>query len=216
MKYAASSYHHSGMHLGGYFPPSGYPQGDAGLKGVRPNGDRLFAVGLEPQGGSYPGNQTHLDTYANWVDMPGAAFNGQYYGRQFLPDLNVPIGAGAWHCLEVMLKMNRTANGHDGEYALWVNGTLQRHFRPGTPNGQFDSSGTWVETLGGPHSGGQWRDVPTYGIHWVKLQNYDDMGTADNMLVEDLVIATSYIGPLHAGAVDTLASATPTNLQVAP
>lgn len=204
--------------LGGYYPPTSYPQGDAGLKGIRPNGDRLIVMQIEPNGGSYPStNMTHIGTYANWIDMQGTAIGGYWWGRDLLVSEAPPIQPGIWQCVEVMMKMNSTASSYDGELALWINGTLVQHFYPGAPVGQYGAvSGNWTTGTGLSFPGFQWRDVLTYGLNWVKLQNYDDQVPADNILVDDLVVATQYIGPLNKSGADTTPPAPPSGLRILP
>src|SRR6267378_969880 len=70
VKYLGDVSHHAGAYMGGYFPPSSFPQGDAGLKGVRPNGEKLFISAFEQMGnqGTVLPN-THLGSYNNWIDM---------------------------------------------------------------------------------------------------------------------------------------------------
>ena len=53
VKFGGNGFHHTGGYIGGYSPPTNWPQGDAGLKGKRANGDRLFAIGFEERDGKY-------------------------------------------------------------------------------------------------------------------------------------------------------------------
>lgn len=214
VKYLGNVSHHAGGYMGGYSPPSSWPQGDAGLKGVRSNGDRLFISALEQQG-SPDGIQpmTRLDTYNNFVGMQGPAFNGLYYGRNYLLTENVPLKVGQWQCVEMRVKMNTTATGHDGELQIWINGTQVQNFIPGSPVGAYDASGNWRTGTGSGFPGLQWRDILTYGINWIKLQNYSDVGTPYDVLFDDLVVATKPIGPITTSGVGTVPPA-PTNLQI--
>lgn len=197
VKYEAGDYHHTGGIMGGYYPRTDWPQGDAGIKGVRSDGSKMIAVSLETAGAP----NSRLDTYMNWVDMSGPALNGQYYGRNFLSDLNIPIKPGTWQCLEFMIKMNSDPALHDGELSIWVDGVLAAQFRPGSPIGYFDAAGNWrMDPTGTPFPGFLWRDTLSYGLNWFKIQNYDDVAPATNVLYDDLVIATQYIGPINSGA----------------
>ena len=219
IKYAGSDYHHSGGYLGGYWPRSAWPMGDAGLKGVRSNGSRLMNIGVETQGGANETvADTRMDTYMNWVDMAGQEIGGGWWGRNFLRDLNIPIKSGVWQCIELMVKMNSAATSHDGELAIWIDGSLKAHFRPGAPNGQFNSfSGNWeMNPSGAAFEGFQWRDILDYGLNWIKIQNYDPSGTPTDLLIDDLVVATSYIGPLNGSPLDASSPAAPTNLRIVP
>lgn len=212
VKYLAGDYHHTGAIMGGYFPRTDWPQGDAGLKGVRGDGSKLFAVGMESMGTP----NTRLDTYMNWVDMPGGPYNGQYYGRNFLSDLNLPMKPGTWQCVEFMIKMNSAPSAHDGGLAVWVDGVLKADFHAGSPLGYTDSLGNWhFAANGAPFGGFQWRDTLSYGINWFKIQNYDDDGSANNVLYDDLILATEYIGPINSGApvADKIPPAKPKSLR---
>ncbi len=211
VKYLGDVSHHAGAYIGGYSPPSSFPQGDAGLKGVRPNGDKLFISAFEQTGGQGTGQpNTRLDAYNSWIDMQGPSFGGLFFGRSMLVTENVPLNTNNWQCIEMRVKMNTTVAGHDGELQLWINDTSIQNFVPGFPVGAYDSVGNWVSGVGSGFPGLQWRDVLTYGINWIKLQNYSDVGTPYDVLFDDLVVATSRIGCINAGL------PAPTNLRVLP
>ena len=216
VKYLGNVSHHSGGYIGGYYPATNYPQGDAGLKGVRPNGDKLFISGFEQIGNqSTGGPNTRLGTYNNWVDMQGAAFQGQYYGRDLLVIENTPLQVNTWQCVEMRVKMNTTSGGHEGELQLWINDTQIQNFIPGSPVGAYDASGNWITGSGSGFPGLQWRDALVYGANWIKIQNYSDVGTPYDVLYDDLVVATSRIGCINTGSAVTTPPA-PTNLRVLP
>lgn len=217
VKYLGNVSHHAGAYMGGYSPPSSFPQGDAGLKGVRPNGDRLFISAFE-QSGTPDAIQpeTHLGTYNNWVDMQGPAFGGLYFGRDMLVTENSPLQVGAWQCVEMRIKMNTTQTGHEGELQLWVNDTSIQNLIPGSPTGTYNAVGNWMTGSGSGFPGLQWRDVLTYGVNWIKLQNYSEAGTPYDVLFDDLVVATSRIGCINSGSVDIVPPAAPTNLIILP
>ena len=186
VKYEGTEYHHTGAMIGGYDPPTDWPQGDAGLKGIRPNGDRLVVVSLETQ-------SNRLDTYNNWIDMQGATYQGQYYGRNMLQDVNLAVPS-QWTCVEMMVSLNSPANGYNGELAAWINGNEAAYFRPGTPTGYWDGSGNWRMRSDSPAFGGfRWRDTTSLGLNWVKLQNYD---ATPRVWFDDLVVATERVGCL--------------------
>lgn len=218
VKYLGNVSHHAGAYMGGYSPPSSFPQGDAGLKGVRANGDKLFIASLEQQGS--PDSiqpMSRLDTYMNWVDMQGpACCGGLYFGRNYLVTENVPLNVNSWQCVEMRMKLNTTAGGHQGELQFWVNDASIQNFIPGAPVGTHNSAGGWVTGSGAGFSGFQWRDVLTYGVNWIKLQNYSDVGTPYDVLFDDLVVATSRIGCINSGSVDIVPPAAPTNLIILP
>ena len=70
--------HHFGTNIGGYNPPTPWPQGGAGL---RPGGDKTFTVGVEPFGDRWV-----WDYYTYWCDMRGSPPNGQTWGNSFIRD----------------------------------------------------------------------------------------------------------------------------------
>lgn len=191
VQYGGTVFHHTGGYIGGYWPASNWPLGDAGLKGVRSNGDRLINIGFEEQG------DDRLDFYANWIDMKGLPYQGQYYGRNFVRDLALPIPFMEWRAIEIRVELNSAGTTSDGELALWVDGELQVHFHPGSPRGYWDTAGAWRMDPSSPgFEGFLWRDVLSYGLNWVKLQNYD---AAPDVWFDDVVVATRYIGPLNTG-----------------
>lgn len=149
IKYLGTDYHHSGGSLGGYSDRTAWPQGDAGLKGVRPSGEKLINISFETQG---TGAGSRLDTYMNWVDMQGQMIGGGWWGRNMLSSLAIPVRPNQWQCVELMVKMNSAPNLHDGELAIWLDGALIAHFQPGSPIGLYDSfSGNWImDPLGSP------------------------------------------------------------------
>ncbi len=66
--------HHFGTNVGGYNPPTPWPQGGAGL---RPSGQKTFTVGIEPFGRSWV-----WDYYTYWCEMRQSA-EGADLGQQF-------------------------------------------------------------------------------------------------------------------------------------
>ncbi len=215
MKYSGTDYHHTGGFLGGYYPRTSYPMGDAGLKGIRPDGSRFFAFAFETQG---TGQSSWIDTYLNWIDMAGQEIAGGWWGRNMTRDLNIPVRPNVWQCIELMIKMNSKTNVKDGELAIWVDGVQKVHFKPGAPNGKYNSSsGNWeMNSSEPPFPGFLWRDILSYGVNWIKIQNYDDTGTATDMLVDDLVVAKKYIGPINTGSIGPapLVPKSPKNLRI--
>ena len=186
VKYEGTQYHHAGALIGGYYPPTSWPQGDAGLKGIRPNGDRLLVVDFE----AFP---DRLDFYNNWIDMQGATYQGQYYGRTMVEDMRVPVPS-QWTCIEMMVTLNTPATASNGELALWVNGNQVAHFRPGTPSGHWDGIGNWQMNATSPaFTGFRWRDTTSLGLNWVRIMNYD---ATPRVWFDDVVVATERIGCL--------------------
>ena len=194
VKFGGNGFHHTGGYIGGYDPLTNWPQGDAGLKGKRANGDRLFVIGFEERDGKY------LDFYNNWIDMPGSSWQSMYYGRSLLKTESIPLIPDQWYCVELMVEVNSAPDVRDGELALWIDGKPIIHFRPGDPKGFWDRSGGWhTDTNSLPFKGFLWRDTLSYGINWIKIQNYD---AKPDVWFDDLVVATRYIGPINTRARD--------------
>jgi hypothetical protein len=186
VKYEGTEYHHTGAMIGGYDPPTSWPQGDAGLKGVRANGDRLLVVSFETQ-------SNRLDFYNNWIDMQGPTYQGLYFGRNLIQDLDVAV-PNQWTCVELMVSVNTPASASNGELTVWIDGDEVTSFRPGTPNGYWDGAGHWRMRSGSPaFTGFRWRDTTSLGLNWVKLQNYD---ATPRVWFDDIVVATERIGCL--------------------
>ena len=193
VKFEGGTYHHSGAVIGGYDPLTSYPQGDAGLKGVRPNGDKLLDVSFEAVGDA----SHRIDYYNNWIDMQGFAYQGQYYGRNLLQDLNIAVPT-QWACIEVMVTLNTPATANNGELVTWINDAEVANFRPGPPNGYWDSAGNWRMSSSSPPFGGfRWRDNTSLGLNWVKVQSYD---AAPKVWFDDVIVATQRVGCNGQGA----------------
>ena len=65
------------------------------------------------------------------------------------------------------------------------------------PKGFWDSSGAWhTDVDSPPFEGSLWQDALSYGINWIKIQNYDAKPDA---WFDDLVLATEYVGPINIG-----------------
>jgi hypothetical protein len=90
-----------------------------------------------------------LDFYNNWIDMQGATYQGEYYGRQMVQDLYVSV-PNQWTCVEIMVSLNTPASAYNGELALWIDGNEVAYFRPGTPTGYWDGAGDWRTRSGSP------------------------------------------------------------------
>ena len=147
VKYEGTDYHHTGGMIGGYEPPTSYPQGDAGLKGIRPNGDRLLDVNFE--------SQSNID----WISTTTGSTcrvptnQGLYYGRNLIQDLKSPV-PNQWTCVELMVSLNTPATASNGELIVWINGAEVANFRPGAPNGYWDTLGNWRMRASSPAFGG--------------------------------------------------------------
>ncbi len=202
---------HHFFHVGGYHPPTPWPQGGAG---ERPQGDERFSTGVEPFG-----NAWRWDYYRYWMDMRGSPPRGQTWGNSFIHDRPVAAEKGRWTCLELMMKMNDVGKSN-GEMALWIDGNLVSHLGEGFPKGKwiFDKfipgeggeSVRWSDPKAGPDrfqvpadgqpfDGFRWRKDEKLKINFLWVLLYITKAPRDHeskIWFDDIVVAREYIGPL--------------------
>ncbi len=183
-------YHHTGMWLGGFNPPSQWPQGTAG---IRPNGADFFHTGFEPMNGTLG-----LDHYAQWPSMDCFMEPGGCWGNVFNRGAEPVVPSAAWSCVELLMKMN-TPGSSDGELAVWIGGALVQHLLPGSPSFNRLGNGVWEPDPGGtPFPGFDWRSTPDLGMNFIWLNFYvDDAPSA--MSWDQVVVATERVGCLAGG-----------------
>lgn len=201
-----AGYIHHFVHLGGYNPPTNYPQGGAG---ERPRGDDRITVGIEPWGDygrhSPPGV---WNFYAYWHEMKRSA-DGRYWGNSIQPEVPAVAPRGRWQCVEVMLKLNSAPEKRDGELALWLDGKLVMHVRRGTPRGEWTGMGFRVLKSGGePFEGFSFRTDEKLKANFFWLLHYvtEDAVRRNKVaspspvcrvLFDDIVVSTAYVGPVR-------------------
>ncbi len=203
---------HHFFHVGGYSPPTPWPQGGAG---ERPRGDERITCGIEPFGESWTWNY-----YAYWMEMRGSPPRGQTWGNCFIAENQPPCPRGEWQCLEVMIKLNTPATERNGEIALWKDGKLVSHLGPGYPRGKwtFDrfligqggEGIRWVDEKGDretfevaeggePFEGFRWRSTEDLKLNFLWVLFYITRapeGHVSQVWFDDIVVAKEYIGPL--------------------
>ena len=183
-----SDYHHTGMWLGGFNPPTQWPQGTAGIK---PNGSDFFHNALEPQGGGL-----ELDQYAQWPGMDCWQPTPSCYGNNLMRGARPTVASGRWTCFELMLKLN-TPGQSDGEFAVWIEDALVQHLREGAPNMDRMGAGWWgPDPEGDPFPGFNWRNTADLGFNWIWLDFYVDSGPS-SMSWDQVVVAKERIGCMH-------------------
>ncbi|MEA1897535.1 MAG: hypothetical protein U9N53_07710 [Bacteroidota bacterium] len=184
-----SSVHHF-VHMGGYNPPTTWPQGGAGVK---PTGKERFTTGIEPIGDNWS-----WDFYSYWMHMRGCARPGYFWGNIFNPQNPAPINLDEWICVEFMMKINDPVDTYTGEQAFWINGEKIHHLGGDFPDGYW----IWDKFI--PHSdslpfeGFQWRNDEKLKLNFFWLLYYMTdgvMGKSDTIWFDDIVISTDYIGP---------------------
>jgi len=163
-------------------PPTPWPKGGAGLK---PDGAKKFTTELGPwgrEGKVPPPGILHFYSYWHEIQPDG---RGDYWGKSFEEDKQDPIQPGRWYCLEMMLRANSKPELADGEHAFWVDGKKIAEFK-----------------------GIRWRTIDALKVNTFWLNYYiTEFAAASNhdtatdrvneVWVDDLVIATEYIGPIE-------------------
>jgi hypothetical protein len=184
---------HHFVHMGGYYPPTTWPQGGAGS---RPAGNERFTTGIESIGDHWS-----WDFYTYWMHMRGYADPNYFWGNTFHPDPPAPINRGEWICVELMMKVNDPVDAYNGEQAFWVNGEKIQHLGKGFPNGYW----TWDNFYPHPDSsafeGFQWRNEENLKLNFFWLLYYmtGETDHMDMVYFDDVVVSTEYIGPTVTG-----------------
>lgn len=196
-------HHFSG--LGGYNPPTNWPQGNAGKHAA---GDTRFSACIEPNGnyGRIPAPGGWM-FYTYWHDMKSSA-DGNFWGNGLWPEGRPGPPRGRWQCVEIMVKCNDVGKS-DGELALWLDGALATHLGPGTKTGRWTGEGFSVLKDGSEtFEGFRWRTVPELAVSYFMLSHYvtanayrqnkvTDPPALNRVWFDDIVIATEYIGPIQ-------------------
>ena len=190
---------HHWVWLGGHQPSTTYPWPRAGIK---PGGDERWSAGIEPyySGDSPPWRWAF---YNYWADMR-IDLDGNYWGNLFDPAPVVPAERGRWLSIELMVKLNSPTTASNGEQAFWIDGVKGGHFGPGFPSGQWRKSNIFDQkTTGAPFAGFRWRRSEDLSINYIWLQHFVDTDPGCEAWLDDLVIATEYIGPMGTGTEPT-------------
>jgi hypothetical protein len=173
-------------HLGGSMRARAPGLPDAN-PGVVPDGTNQFSVALDqyPRSARPPGHLVayvyHMDQRHKWGEQfypsgrtrpPTNGLRG-IFGSSFLRRRDFVPERGRWYCYEFMVSAN-TSGQHDGRVAFWVDGQLAGDF----PNLRF-------------------RTVDELKINRVQISMF--LGRRNNgphyVWIDDVVIATAYIGP---------------------
>ncbi|MFH1050033.1 MAG: T9SS type A sorting domain-containing protein [bacterium] len=182
---------HHFVHLGGYNPPTRWPQGGAGSK---PIGNERFSTGIEPMGSNW-----RWDFYSYWMHMRGNPQVGTYWGNDFNPVPPELVIRGEWICVELMMKINNPVSSISGEQAFWINGNKIHHLGQGFPYGYWiwDSFHPNNDSL--PFEGFQWRNDENLKLNFFWLLYYMTGGTTgqrDTVWFDDVVVSNNYNGPI--------------------
>ncbi|MHC4396459.1 MAG: hypothetical protein ACYS1A_12470 [Planctomycetota bacterium] len=145
-----------------------------------------------------------------------------YYGNDFSPRVPTFTPRDEWICVEYMMRANSDTTDPencDGVQRFWINGQLIGNWAPGTPIGYWYRATFRLDPAdprSGPFEGYRWRDFPSVGLQYFKVENYvtetafqssEDYKNANpGFIINDqqatcwfdhIVVATSYIGPIH-------------------
>ena len=210
----ADPIHHFGANIGGNNPPTRWPVVSAGN---RPDGDTSFWTGIEPFGDVW-----RWDFYTVWMEMRSwhndDGSGTSYYGNMFLRDtaegnweqIGPAVRRGEWVCVEAMVQVNDLGQSN-GEQAFWIDGQLVRvdgqiisHLGPGYPNGSWLRDKWSPDPAGEPFEGFRWRNAANLLVNYLWLYVYTEEDSHDiPVWYDDVVVATSYIGPLYGGSGST-------------
>jgi len=189
---------HHFVHLGGYNPPTPWPQGGAG---IRPAGDARFTTGIEPYG-----NKWKWDFYSYWMGMRSSPDN-KSWGHDFINDDNLKVVREKWICVELMMKMNDPVTESNGEQAIWIDGkSWKKDGQVISYLGKGFFKGKWVwdsflpDPKGEPFEGFQWRSDKDLNINFLWLLLYITKapeGHVSKVWFDDIVVAKKYIGLIN-------------------
>jgi hypothetical protein len=180
---------HHFVHMGGYYPPTSWPQGGAG---TRPAGNERFTTGIEPIG-----DRWSWDFYTYWMHMRGYADPRYFWGNTFHPDPPAPVERGKWICVELMMKVNDPVATYNGEQAFWINGKKIQHLGKGFPNGYWIWDKFYPQPDSAAFEGFQWRKDERLKINFFWLLYYmtGETDKTERVYFDDVVVSTEYIGP---------------------
>ena len=207
--------HHFGAALGGNHPSTAWPLVDAGK---RTRGDSSFWTGVEPYAEAW-----RWDFYSYWMEMRSSenedGTGSSAYGNAFLREgaakswaaAGPEVRRGEWVCIEMMVKVNDPPSARNGEQAFWIDGQLVRkdgqvvsQLGPGTPRGSWLRDKWIPDPQGAPFEGFRWRSTPELLINFLWLYIYTEQNGYDiPVQFDDVVVATSYIGPISGGEVQS-------------
>lgn len=159
--------------------------------GVKPDGTNQFDVLLDhwtfdpgvPPPGHLVAYVYHMDQQHKWGEQfypsgktqPGVNAARGIFGPSFVPRKDFVPLRGRWHCYEFMVQAN-TPGQRDGRVAFWIDGRLAADF----PNLRF-------------------RSADALKLNRVAVSMYESRNNGlHRVWIDDVVVATAYIGPMTA------------------
>src|SRR5216117_2301993 len=206
VKYQAGApWHHTGVWLGGYNPPSNWPNPQAG---IRPVGDDRVSFAVEPVWGNGGPNPV-LDFYNYWMQMHTCSgCGGSYWGNALISRTAFTASDNTWACVEVHARLNTDMASDAGAVLeVWKNDSLIQRF-PDTagagywvqdhfcPVGADGSQCNYSPTAAGP-ADLQFRTTTDLKLNVFWPQNYITDPTSGSVWFDDMVVATQRIGCLR-------------------
>lgn len=175
---------HSGIWVGGYNPPSNFPNPGSG---GRAKGDDKFIAAFE-----MVDDTGRMETYNYYA--------GQHsnFGDWLLNTPGMVLPFNKWFCLEMMIKLNTPPSSRNGEQRVWVDDVEKGYWGEGFPRGAWYSD-IWFQPRAGstPFHGFQWRTVPELDINWIWFQNYTGTDALSKTIwLDHVVVAKRRIGCL--------------------
>jgi hypothetical protein len=190
---------HHFVHVGGYNPPTPWPQGGAG---IRPEGNERFTTGVEPYGKKW-----RWDFYSYWMGMRSSP-DKKSWGHDFINDGNLKAEREKWICVELMMKMNDPVTESNGEQAIWIDGKSWKkdgqvvsHLGKGFPKGKWVWDSFTPDPQGEPFEGFQWRNDEELNVNFLWILLYitkAPAGHVSKVWFDDIVVAKKYIGPVNS------------------
>lgn len=198
VKYPAISngyIHHEAIKIGGNYPAIPYHMGQAGTCG---QGDTRFSISYEPN------NEPEMDAYLYWGEMRSWNNGSSCYGNTLVNKSSMAqqLKWDEWHCIEIMIKLNKPATARNGSIRIWQDGKEVGYWGEGFPNGHWEKD-RWInDPSGKPFEGFQWRSNPLLNFNFLRIEHYDSKSPAGEnhyTKYDHLVVAKRYIGPISEG-----------------
>ncbi|MBK7401050.1 MAG: hypothetical protein IPJ34_33555 [Myxococcales bacterium] len=205
-------WHHTGLWIGGYDPPTSWPNPQAGL---RPNGDDRFAIAFEPVGATGAADP-RLDFYAYWMTMHSwkdvPTGSDAYYGNTVVHRASLRAKDDAWSCVEMHVKVNPDPASKAGaQLGLWVDDVSIAQFDDAAPLGYWVKDKFCSTTADAPSCTSypppagttmvpldlQLRKTATLQLNHFWPQNYVTAGPAGNVYFDHMVVARTRVGCLR-------------------
>jgi hypothetical protein len=202
-------WHHTGVWIGGYNPPSDWPDPNAGLK---PDGDDRFSISLEPleQNSATPRMDfyNYWMTMHSWMEVPSG--DTAYYGNSLIHEPSL-VARDSWQCIELYIKLNpEPASALGAELALFVDDVPLVAFTDQAPLGYWIKDKFCPDTAPGEECTDyrpsdpelvpldlQFRSDENLKLNALWPQNYITDPGSGSVWYDDMVLARRRIGCLR-------------------